>query len=255
MPQSPARLLGQMVRKSNALIMAKWQPESIWEPRIVALVASKVTDSDKDFLIYRIPVMELLGNSGGRMTVEKYKEVAKSIERLRKATVRINGDRPCNFRQYSIFAMCGYENDYLVAQFHPDLKPHFLQLSTQFTAYKLFEYLALPSIYSQRLYELLLLWSSRKSVELPLRDMHQLLATPQFMRENFKDFRVRVIEKSQKDIKEKTGLDFDWEPVKQGRAVVAVRFFFARECGESRLPPVSPGLASAEKADCPHRFS
>lgn len=263
MSQVPSSPFGRMVRKSNAIIMAKWQPDSIWEPRIVALVASKVVDSDEDFLVYRIPVAELLGKSGARLSVEKYKEIVKSIEGLRKATVRISGDTPYNFRQYNIFAMCGYENDCLVAQFHPDLKPHFLKISSQFTAYKLFEFLALPSIYSQRLYELLHVWSSRTSVELPLTEMHRLLSTPQFMRDNFKDFRVRVIEKSRKDIKEKTGFDFDWEPVKQGRAVVAVRFFFKQglkgekthATGEAQHTSVNQDIAAVEKADCPQRVS
>lgn len=262
MSLSPSSRLAQMVRKSNRIIMARWQPESIWEPRIVALVASKVSDADDDFRVYKIPATELLGSADSTVSLEKYKKIAKSIERLRKATVRINGDTPENFRQYNIFAMCGYENGNIVAQFHPDLKPHFLKISSQFTAYNLLEYMALPSIYSQRLFELLHMWSSRKSVEIPLRDMHHLLGTPQFMRENFKDFRVRVIEKSQKDIKEKTGLDFDWEPVKQGRAVVAVRFFFlknereeTRQNAEAQRMPVSDSLSSAEKTDVPRGLS
>lgn len=226
MAQNVSGLLGEMVKKSNAITMAKWQPESIWEPRIVALVASKVSEADKDFKVYQIPVRELLGQGATRLTLETYKEIAKSIECLRKVTVRLNGETQYNFRQYNIFTMCGYENDCLLAQFHPDLKPHFLQLSSQFTAYKLFEYLALPSIYSQRLFQLLHLLSFKQCVEIPLREMHRILATPPFMRENFKDFRVRVIEKARKDIWEKTGLKFDWEPVKQGKAVVAVKFLF-----------------------------
>jgi plasmid replication initiation protein len=211
--------------KKNAIAMAKWQPENIWEPRIVALVASKVSTTDEDFSIYKIPIKELLDKNSD-FTLTQYNEITKSIYNLRKATIRITDSTPYNFRQYNIFIMCGYENGFLVAQFHPALKPHFLTLSSQFTAYKLFEYLVLPSTYSQRLFELLHALSSKKTVEIPLQEMHELLSTPKFMRKNFKDFRVRVIEKAKKDIREKTGLDFDWEPIKQGRAVASVRFIF-----------------------------
>jgi len=215
----------KIIKKSNAITMAKWQPESIWEPRIVALVASKVSATDKDFLLYKIHVNDLLGEGGSTISISQYQQIVKSITRLRKATIRISDGKSYNFRQYSIFSMCGYENGYLIAQFHPDLKPHFLNLSSQFTAYKLFEYLALPSIYSQRLFELLHSWSAKKVINLPLSEMHELLSTPEFMRKNFKDFRVRVIERAQKDIKEKTNLNFEWEPVKQGKSVVSIRFF------------------------------
>jgi len=213
-------------KKINAIAMAKWQPENIWEPRIVALVASKVSTTDEDFSIYKIPIKELVDNKNTKFTLTQYNEITKSIYNLRKATIRVTDSAPYNFRQYNIFIMCGYENGFLIAQFHPALKPHFLTLSSQFTAYKLFEYLVLPSIYSQRLFELLHTWSSKKTVEIPLQKMHELLSTPEFMRKNFKDFRVRVIERAQKDIKEKTGLEFDWEPIKQGRAVASVRFIF-----------------------------
>jgi len=39
-------------------------------------------------------------------------------------------------------------------------------------------------------------------------------------------FRRRVLEKAHKDICASTGLNFEWEPVKRGNAVVAVRFVF-----------------------------
>lgn len=54
-----------------------------------------------------------------------------------------------------------------------------------------------------------------------------MLDTPPSFRADFKAFRVRVIEKAHKDIQEKTSLRFEWEPVKAGRTVEAIRFLFA----------------------------
>lgn len=220
-------LPGEIVKKSNAIARARWQPESIWEPRIVALVASKVRENDEDFLTYRIPVAELTGVSDENLAGKQYRDIAKSIEHLGKATVRIEGDKPRNFRQYNIFAMCGYEDGYLVAGFHPDLKPHFLNLKAQFTAYNLFEYLTLPSAYSQRIFEILKSWSNCPEIVIPLAELHETLNTPESFRKDFRQFRIYVLEKAHKDILAHTSLRFEWEPVKQGRGVIAVKFFFA----------------------------
>lgn len=220
-------LPGELVKKSNAIARARWQPESIWEPRIVALVASKVRESDEDFQTYRIPVAELIGLSDENLSGKQYQDISRSIAHLGKATIRIEGTKPRNFRQYNIFAMCGYEDGYLIAGFHPDLKPHFLNLKAQFTAYNLFEYLTLPSAYSQRIFEFLKSWANAPEVVVSVAELHEVLNTPKSFRKDFRQFRTRVIEKAHKDIHEKTKLHFEWEPVKAGRSVEAIRFLFA----------------------------
>lgn len=221
-------LPGEIVKKSNAIARARWQPESIWEPRIVALVASKVRESDEDFQTYRIPVAELIGLSDENLSGKQYQDISRSIAHLGKATIRIEGTKPRNFRQYNIFAMCGYEDGYLIAGFHPDLKPHFLNLKAQFTAYNLFEYLTLPSAYSQRIFEFLKSWANAPEVVVSVAELHEMLNTPESFRKDFRQFRTRVLEKAHKDIQEKTSLRFEWEPVKAGRSVEAIRFLFAQ---------------------------
>ena len=54
-------LPGEIVKKSNALARARWSAESVWEPRLVALLASKVRADDTDFHVYEVPVTELMG--------------------------------------------------------------------------------------------------------------------------------------------------------------------------------------------------
>lgn len=73
---------------------------------------------------------------------------------------------------------------------------------------------------------------------LSVAELHRLLDTPPSFRSAFKAFRVRVIEKAHKDIQEKTSLRFEWEPVKAGRSVEAIRFLFA---------PGRKAIAEAEK--------
>lgn len=229
MAKKQVPLTGELVKKSNAIARARWKPESVWEPRIVALVASKVREDDEDFFTYRIPVAELTGGKEKNLDGPTYKKISESIAHLGKATLRIQGNRPNYFRQYNIFAMCGYEEGYLVAGFHPDLKPHFLNLKSQFTAYNLFEYLVLPSTYSQRFFEILKSWSDKSEVTISLIDLHETLNTPESYRSNFKEFRRWVLEKAYKDIHKGTKLLYEWEPIKKGRAVESIMFYFGKK--------------------------
>lgn len=218
---------GELVKKSNAIARARWQPESVWEPRIVALVASKVRADDEDFQKYRIPVAELTGVSDENLRGNQYQEIVKAIEHLGKATIRIEGKKPRNFRQYNIFSMCGYEDGCLIAGFHPDLKPHFLNLREQFTEYNLMQFLMLPSCYSQRMFEFLKSWANNQEVIITVADLHEMLNTPTSFKSDFRQFRVYVLEKAYKDITTHTSLRYEWEPIKSGRSVKSIRFIFS----------------------------
>ena len=55
-----------------------------------------------------------------------------------------------------------------------------------------------------------------------------MLDTPESLKKNFKELRRWVLEKAHKDITGLTSLRYEWEPVKKGRAVVAVRFIFSK---------------------------
>ena len=76
----------EIVKKSNALIRAQWTIESVLEPRIVAVLASKVRINDEDFKVYKIPAIEILGNAaGGR----DYKEIVKVIRSIMSRVITI----------------------------------------------------------------------------------------------------------------------------------------------------------------------
>lgn len=215
-------LPGDIVKKSNALARARWSAESVWEPRLVALLASKVRADDTDFHVYEIPVSEILRGSGGR----DYREVEAVVDKVMSRVLTIRD--PKGWTKYNVFSRCRYRRDEGILElgFHPDLRPHYLNLQKQFAQYNLLEYLMLPSIYSQRLFEVLKSWADKPEVTLAIDELHEMLDTPESLRANFKDFRRRVLEKAHADIHKNTSLGFEWEPVKKGRAIMAVRFYF-----------------------------
>lgn len=109
------------------------------------------------------------------------------------------------------------------------MQPYLLELKGCFTVYNLTEYLSLPSLYSQRIFEITKSLANSKDGEaiISMADLHRFLDSPKSFQANFKDFRRFVLEKAHKDITEKTSFRFEWEPVKVGRSVEKIRFIFS----------------------------
>jgi plasmid replication initiation protein len=232
-----------IVKKSNALIRAHWAIESVWEPRIVALLASKVHVEDEDFKLYEIPLPDILGT---RHSGRDYQEIASVVDNIMGRVITIP-ESTTRVHKYNVFSRCTIDTakGVLELRFDADLKPHYLQLKERFTQYSLAEFMSLPSIYSQRLYEILKSWCDKPEVNIATDELYNMLDASTSLRANFKDFRRRVLEQAHKDIVERDGssLWFDWEPIKHGRGgkVIAVRFVFsetkARELAKNQPPP------------------
>ena len=218
-------LPGPIVKKSNALARAAWSVKSIYEPRLVALIASRVRKEDKDFQTYEIPIKELIGDSddGGR----SYKLIAEVVDNLMGRLLTI--PQPHGWIKYVIFSRCEYDGEKgcIRARFDPDLKEHFLGLKSNFTKYSLVEFLLLPSIYSQRLFELLKSWDDHQEVTIQIDELYKILNVPVSHKSDFAAFRRRVLEKSHRDIHDKTSFNYEWMAVKKGKSVSAVKFIFS----------------------------
>jgi plasmid replication initiation protein len=225
-------LPGEIVKKSNALARARWSAESVWEPRLVALLASKVRVEDTDFHVYEVPVAEIFrhGEPGGR----DYREIEAVVDRVMSRVLTIRDEQGRGWTKYNVFSRCRYrpKDGILELGFHPDLRPHYLNLQRNFAQFNLMEYLTLPSIYSQRIFEILKSWANVPEVTISIGDLHEMLDTPPSCRADFRQFRTRVLEKAHKDILAHTSLSYEWETVKQGRSVISVRFVFRKKMFE-----------------------
>lgn len=218
-------LPGKTVKKSNALARARWSPDSVWEPRLVAMLAAQIKSGDTDFQTYEIRLVDVLGKDPGG---KDYQEFEKVIDKVMSRVITLrNGD---DWKKYTMFSSCEYisKKGILKIGFHPDLKEHYLQLN-QYIKYNLIEFMLLPSIYSQRLFEFLKSWDDRKEKIIELKELHEMLDTPKALRAKYKDFRVRVLDKAHKDILRFTDLYYTWEPVKKGRAVSWIKFIFGKK--------------------------
>lgn len=229
MAQRQLVIPGPVVKKSNALARASWSVKSVYEPRLVALVASRVRVDDQDFQDYEIPLSELLGSSVDGRTRQLVADVVEGLLGRVLTLPRPNGWAKCN-----VFSWCEYDSKAgcIRARFDPGLKEHYLGLQSHFTQYSLMEFLLLPSTYSQRLFEVLKSWNSLPESVIKLSDLFEMLDVPPSL-QRYPDFRRKVLERAHRDIISQTGLRYQWEPIKQGRAVAAIRFTFGARSAQA----------------------
>lgn len=244
-------LPGEIVKKHNELVRSKINIGSKTASRILACLVAAIRHDDTQFKeAYTVPVKKYLPPDDGKGG-SQYKRVKEACRELIGATVEKEWPDPDNpdgdpiFHTMPFLTSIKYRKGNVEAKFNPEMSELLLQLRQFFTEYNLMEYLSLPSTYSQRLFEILKSWSSLPEKVLSIAELHRLLDTPPSFRSDFKALRVYVLEKAYKDIQKKTSLRFEWEPVKAGRSVEAIRFMFAP--GRKALAETEKGKAKQEK--------
>lgn len=110
----------------------------------------------------------------------------------------------------------------------PDLLRHLTGLQRQFTYYQLQQASALRSVYSWRLLELLMRFQSTGKAEYTIEDFKASMDAPPSL-SDFGQVKRRIIEPAVKELQKKDGWLIQWEPVKAGRKVKALRFTFMRD--------------------------
>ena len=124
---------------------------------------------------------------------------------------------------------CKYHDGegYVQLAWWPDLVPCLVGLKRQFTTYKLQQASALRSAYSWKLLELLSRFKSKGWAEYAIEDFRASMEAPPSLTD-FAQLKRRIIDPAVSELTEKDGWSIDWEPIKTGRKVSALRFTFTR---------------------------
>lgn len=224
-----------IIKKSNAIARASWAVTSLWHQRILVAVLSQILPSDEDFHVYTVRLRDLACASGRDLDGVFYDEIQAAINKIFSSPLIIRQEHDITLT-VNAFSSCilDRKKGEIRAKFDEELKPHYLRLHQKFTTYPMLEYMGLHSIYSQKLYEILMSWRSQDSVIITLAQLFEELSTPPSFAKNFKDFRRNVLEVCEKDINVNTQLVYRWEPIKQSRKVVSVKFIFNETTGQMK---------------------
>jgi plasmid replication initiation protein len=219
--------LGNIVRQSNDFARNRLNIHDLMAVRILACLASTVRDDDVNFRELSVSAKSILEYTGGN----NYKALNLACNQLLGCILEKKLNVRGGFQKYTLFSTIGYKDGVIFAKFHPDLRPFFLGLKSHFTKYDLKEFLKLPSIYSQKLFEYLKSWDDCVERVEDFETVCVTLGVPESFRCNFKDFRRRVLDKAHQDISRLTSLRYEWEAIKKGTGttspVTAIRFIFS----------------------------
>lgn len=221
----------EIVKADNELFRAKYGMKNTLAGRIFMAFASLVDEKDVamegrgNFIRYTIPAASVIGEiKAGGNYYKELKDAAHSL--LDQKLFRKIGKN--GFQGYTLFATIIYDKGLITGEFHQDLKPFFLEVK-KFTLLNINQYLKLPSIYSQQLFGYLKSWYDKPEKVISISDLHEMLNTPESLRNDFAQFRRRVLEKAHKDIMAHTSVSYEWESIKKGRSVVSIRFIFSKK--------------------------
>lgn len=110
----------------------------------------------------------------------------------------------------------------------PKLMQHLTGIKNQFTSIQLQQTSALRSTYSWKLLELLTRFESSGWAEYTIEDFATSMDATEKQKADFAKLRTKIIEPAVKELVGKDGWLIQWEPIKAGRRVSALRFNFER---------------------------
>lgn len=214
-----------LVTKSNYFIMNCSYDLSLEEQKLILTLASMVQPTDEEFKPYNFKIsdfMELLGVE----TQTKYTEIPKITKELMKKVFEIQEGN--TLLQVAWLSSARYEkgSGMVTLKFSPDLKPYMLQLKEKFTQYQLANILSMKSKYSPRIYEILKCneFKKQKYIEIEIEELRKLIKADTVY-PKYNDFKRYIIERTKKELKKTSDISFEFEEIKTGRKVTALKFY------------------------------
>ena len=211
-----------IVTQSNELVEARYNL-SLGEQRLVLAMIARVQPGDEDFKTYRISIAELadfLGVAKG----SAYHECKKITKALLGRVLEIQEDG--RLLQIGWVSSADYIDGSGMVNLSCDplLKPHLLQLKGKFTSCNLDMLLNFKSQYTMRIYMMLKQYEKLTEREIGLALLREMLGLRKDQNVEYSDFKKVVLNPVQKELKTKADLYFEFDEIKYGRRVGAIRF-------------------------------
>lgn len=124
--------------------------------------------------------------------------------------------------------------------FAPDILPLFIKLEEKFTRYELKQISQLTSVYSIRLYELLIRWRSTGKLYVPIADLREKLGLLEDEYPKMGDFKKRVLNVAIEQINKFTDIEVTYIQKKEGRTITDIEFTFFEKDIVLRLSDKAP---------------
>lgn len=224
-----------LITKANVLIEANYKLGLI-EQKIILCLASNIQPSDHDFKTYTLPIKEfneLLGLKGS----PKYTEIRSITKNLMQKVFELRIDNKLIQVSWLSYVAYNHKSGTIELRFDPFLKPYLLKLKREFTSYRLENIVKLRSTYSIRIYELLKQYEKLKERVINLDNLRELLGAEDIY-PAYGNFKQRILLPAQKELKEKTDIEYIIEEIKIGRKVKKLKFIINSKQKGKNPPPL-----------------
>ncbi|MDD5503244.1 MAG: replication initiation protein [Candidatus Thermoplasmatota archaeon] len=251
-PDTPVNELN--VNMSNALVRAA-HGLTLAEKRVVSVCIAK-TDSvrqNKEGYRFKLTADEFAEtfdvdtNTAYEQMVfagdNLMKRIAKKIEKGKSGNIV---EHKWNWMSAVIYH---HGEGWIELEFSHYMTPHLTLLRQQFTSYKLKQASDLRSIYSWRLFELLMQFKTTGVLHIDIGEFCHAMEAPESAVKDFAQLRKRIIEPAVAELKAKNGMDIEWAAKRQGgRKINALEFVFLKQ---PRPAPPATDSIPAKKARKP----
>lgn len=229
----------QYVVRANAMVQKSRFDLSFAEQRAV-MYAISLIQPNRDELTYEFDIREYarvcgLDEDAGKV----YEDTRSLLQGLRDRSWWLEQEdgSEVTVAWFNKIRMTRSRGKVLV-EFDRDMMPYILDILDNYTQYRLMNTLAMKSVYSVRVYELLIShsWRSkqragktgdavftRETFEIDeLKKRLNAHKTKSYA--NFYDFKKRVLEVAKQEINQYTDIEIDYTPIKKGNKVIKIEF-------------------------------
>lgn len=229
---SDDNLAENRVTTANDLIQASYSL-TLNEQRLVLSAISKINSRTANHSPLKIKVTAMeFGETFGINAKHAYTELKEAANSLFDRELRpANAKGKTRMRWVSTYVDYHVGEGWAELTFNSDIVPFLTLIKEKFTSYQLGRAASLRRPTTIRLFQLLMQFERTGFFTIELERFIKILELPY---ERFADVRRWIIEPAIAELKLKSNLDIIWKPVKEGRAVKHIEFYF-RESPQREL--------------------
>ena len=158
-----------------------------------------------------------------------YGILKQAVDKLMKTDIRIEKPDNQGFWRINICSMAEYNKTAgsITIKFTDDIMPYLAQVKARFVLYNLKDVSKFGSLYTTRLYELLQEFKETGWVLKSIEQLREMFAVGNRLK-LYADFKRKTFGRGCQEINENYDIGLNFKEIKEGRKVVAVKFFFKK---------------------------
>lgn len=158
-----------------------------------------------------------------------YRFLQKAVDKLMKTDIRVERIELKEVWRINICSMAKYNkgDGYITVKFTDDIMPYLSQVKERFVLYNLKEISNFGSLYTTRLYELIQEFKETGWMLKSVEQLREAFAVGNSFK-SYGDFKKYTFSHACQEINDNYDMDLKFEEEKEGRRVVAVKFFFKK---------------------------